>query len=548
MKSLMSGTAGAVLAALTVPAAAQTLPPADVLRRTPTANPDRINEEQRQRLQERAVPENPPPRQPQAEAPPPTDAVAAGQPETRFTLKAVQFEASSYISAAELDALARPLVGTEVSLGDLQRLVERINALYAERGLTTARAALPAQQIEDGAVRVALIEGRVGAVGVEGASARTRRQAEREAVPAQGSLAAPRALEGRLRLFNANNDAQARARLAPGTEYGTTDVTLTLAEPARFSGDLFVDNNGFESTGALEVGAVLRGYRLFGDADRLSAVLVASRGVVSSSLSLSTPLADRFRVGASGSYGRTKVLYGPLGALGITGTSLSFGGDAAALLLVDPRGSLTATASVQTSLSRTEIAGERVVENDAIDASLGSIATYAAPGLSATLQTEVTFARVHEKLSGDTVKPLLFQGSAALGKVIGKDLQARLRGDWQLASRDNLPGILQYQIGGTRSARSLTPGAGAGDSGFSTSVELAYAVVRDGVAIEPYAFLDHAEASLVGQKLSAESAGVGLNLSFGAKVFLRGTLATTIRHSAGLEGSTRGYISATARF
>ncbi|HZG10187.1 MAG TPA: POTRA domain-containing protein [Allosphingosinicella sp.] len=544
----MNGTVVAVLTVLAAPVAAQTLPPADVLRRTPTANPDRINEEQRQRLQERAVPENPPPRQPQVEAPPPADASASGEPETRFTLTSIEFEPSNYLAASELDAFAKPLIGTEVSLGDLQRLVDRINALYAQKGLTTARAALPAQQIEGGVVRVALIEGRVGTIGVEGGSAPTRRQAERQAAPPKGSLAAPRALEDRLRLFNANNDAQARARLAPGTEYGTTDVTLTLAEPARYSGDLFIDNNGFESTGALEVGAVLRAYRVFSDADRLSAVIVASRGVVSSSLSLSTPIGDRFRVGASGSYGRTRVLFGPLASLGITGTSLSFGGDAAALVLINTKASVTATASIQTTLSRTEIAGERVVENDAVNASAGALATYAVPGLSATLQAQVTRAHVRERLSDETVKPLLLQGSAALAKVLGKDLQGRLRGDWQLATRDNLPGILQYQIGGTRSARSLTPGAGAGDSGFSTAAELAYATVLDGVAIEPYAFVDHAQASLPGQRLSAESAGVGLNLSFGAKVFLRGTLATTIRHSAGLEGSTRGYISATARF
>jgi hemolysin activation/secretion protein len=407
---------------------------------------------------------------------------------------------------------------------------------------------LPAQQIEDGAVRVALIEGRVGGSRRRGRVRPHPPPGRTRGGSRQGSLAAPRALEGRLRLFNANNDAQARARLAPGTEYGTTDVTLTLAEPARYSGDLFIDNNGFESTGALEVGAVLRAYRLFSDADRLSAVIVASRGVVSSSLSLSTPIGDRFRVGASGSYGRTRVLFGSLASLGITGTSLSFGGDAAALVLINTKASVTATASIQTTLSRTEIAGERVVENDAINASAGALATYAVPGLSATLQAQVTRAHVRERLSAETVKPLLLQGSAALAKALGKDFQGRLRGDWQLATRDNLPGILQYQIGGTRSARSLTPGAGAGDSGFSTAAEFAYATVLDGVAIEPYAFVDHAQTSLPGQRLSAQSAGVGVNLSFGAKVFLRGTLATTVRHSAGLEGSTRGYISATARF
>lgn len=542
---LVAGAGAALLAA--GPAGAQVATPGQVLQRNPAVNPDRINEEQRRRLEERADPEFREPAASSVEAPPPAAPTATDGEEVRFTLTEVRFDESSYLSKAELDALARPLIGREVALRELQQVVDQVNALYAARGLTTARAVLPAQQIGGGAVQIRLVEGRIGEITAEGGSARGRAWAVGRGSPAAGSLAAPGALEERLRLFNRNNDAQLRARLAPGSEFSRTDVVLTVAEPPRISADIFTDNNGFASTGVAEVGVVVRGYRLFGGADRATIVAVKSRGVLSTSASLSAPVGDRLRVGASGSYGRTEVKFGPLAALDVTGTSFSFGGDLAALLLVGDRVSLTGNASLQTSLSRTEIGGNRVIDNNALNGQLGLTGTYGAPGLSAAVQAQATFAHVNERLSGTEVNPVLFSGSFQLAKAITQRVQGRLRGDGQVATSSNLPGIVQYQIGGLRSARAFDPGVAAGDSGFALAAELAWVGESDGLQIEPFAFVDHAQVALPGQKASVQAAGAGLNLSYSPRIFVRGTVATDIGRSSGVPSSTRAFVSATLR-
>ena len=541
-------TAAAGVAILfAAPAASQIVPPAQVLRDNPMANPDRINEAQRQRLQERAAPEAPPRNASDVEAPRPAEPTLSDQTAVRFTLVAITFDPSSYLTSAELDALAKPLIGKEVILGDLQRLVDAINILYAQRGLTTAQAALPAQQIDGGTIHIRLIEGRVGTVAVEGGSAGSRAYAQR-AAPRENSLARPDSLEQQLRLFNLNNDAQLRARLAPGTTFGNTDVTLTVAEPPRISGDVFVDNNGFESTGAQEVGAVLRIYRLFSDEDRLSAVMVRSRGVGSANVSLSAPVDDRFRIGVSGSYGSTHVLFGQIASLGVRGTSLSFGGDAAALLSFDDRSTVTATLGVQSSLSRTSIGGRRVIENASINGSAGMAATYAVPGLSISSQGQLTLAKVRERLSGAETAPLLFQGSTQIAKSVVPNVQARVRGDWQLSTKRNLPGMLQYQIGGARSLRAYAPGIAAGDNGLSLSGELAFAATYKQLAVEPFAFVDFAHTDVVGQATNAGAAGLGIALIGSRWINVRGTVATDIGHGVSLKGSSRSYVSATAHF
>lgn len=528
-----------------LPAGAQGLPPA--LQRLPGANPDRINEEQRQRLQERANPELARPSTPQVDAPPPADRTERDTPEVRFTLTRIAFDRSDYLTPAELDAFAQPLIGREVTLGELQRVVDDVNALYARRGLTTARAVLPTQPVEGGVVSIRLVEGRIGGTTVEGAGPRTSAYVRRRAALPEGTLAAPAALEQRLRVFNTNNDAQLRARLAPGESFGRTDVVLGAREPARVSADVFSDNNGFASTGETEVGAVLRGYRLFSATDRLSAVFVASRGVRSGNLSLSAPIGDRFRVSASASGGRTRVLFGQIAALGVRGTSLSLGGDVAALLLVGDRSTITATASVQASRSQTEISGQRVIENEALNVSAGIIASYAAPGFALSAQHQVTVARVDERLSGAHVAPVLWQGSALVAHAVGSGWQARLRGDWQLASDSNLPGILQYQIGGSRSSRAFAPGVAAGDRGLSVSAEMAYGAVAGGVQFEPFAFVDHAQTHAPGFGASLQSVGLGLAVSAGARAQLRVTGATSF-HETGVDADSRAFFSATVHF
>lgn len=540
--------AAVVTTALSATAAAAQVPPvADVLRQNPTINPDRINEEQRQRLLERADPDFAEPRVPTVEAPPPAAATADQQPDVRFTLRQVLFDPSSYLPASELDALAAPLLGREVSLGELQGIVDRINVLYAARGLTTARALLPAQQIDAGIVRIRLIEGRIGAVTVEGASDRSGDYVTRRGAPPAGELASPQNLEQRLRLFNANNDAQLRARLAPGSDLGKTDVALTVAEPKRFSADVFSDNNGFASTGLWEIGAVLRGYRLFSEADRTTAVLVKSRGVFSGNLSLSAPIGDRLRVGASGSYGRTKVLFGPVAELGVTGESYSFGGDLAGLVVIDDRATVTATGSVSTSLSNTRIAGREVIRNELLNLSVGAVGSYAVPGFVANAQVQVTRAQVDERLSRTSARPVLFQSSLFVSKQIVPGVQGRLRGDWQVATTENLPGILQYQIGGSRSARAYSPGAAAGDRGVAASAELAYARQLGQVGMEVFGFVDHAQASIPGARFDAQAVGLGVGVN-SVRASVRATIATDFGHSGNLDGSTRAFVISTLRF
>ena len=68
------------------------------------------------------------------------------------------------INDAQLLPLLDDLKGRSVSLGELQAGAARITAYYRQQGYVLARAYLPAQEIQDGQVHIAILEGNYGQI------------------------------------------------------------------------------------------------------------------------------------------------------------------------------------------------------------------------------------------------------------------------------------------------------------------------------------------------------------------------------------------------
>ena len=70
----------------------------------------------------------------------------------KFRLRKVEFDASKFITPAELDEIAKKYVGKNVDIAALLQLVADINAIYTERGIVTGIATLPEQDAKGGMV------------------------------------------------------------------------------------------------------------------------------------------------------------------------------------------------------------------------------------------------------------------------------------------------------------------------------------------------------------------------------------------------------------
>ena len=113
----------------------------------------------------------PPPIRPKAipdlrilQAPARADSEAEG---ARFVLRQLHVSGATRFSEAELVAAAEFRSGVEINLAGLRAMAAKIARFYNRHGYFVAQAYVPAQEIRDGAVTIAVVEGRYGKVGLQ---------------------------------------------------------------------------------------------------------------------------------------------------------------------------------------------------------------------------------------------------------------------------------------------------------------------------------------------------------------------------------------------
>jgi hemolysin activation/secretion protein len=161
-------------------------------------------------------------------------------------------------SESQLIAATGFTPGRTLSLSDLRRMAVLITDFYNARGYVVAQAYLPAQEIKAGAVTIAVIEGRYGAVKLRNQS-RLRSGVARGVLNGlnSGDLVAAAPLERRLLLLSDIPGVEVKSTLSPGAEVGTSDLTVDLTPGPLVTGDLEVDNAGNPYIGAYEGGGTV---------------------------------------------------------------------------------------------------------------------------------------------------------------------------------------------------------------------------------------------------------------------------------------------------
>ena len=112
----------------------------------------------------------------------PAPAPAAAAP--KLTLKQINLERvsdlpqESVVSDGMLLAAAEGLIGQDVTLDDLRGIATGMEGIFRDEGYPYVRVVLPPQRVEDGSVRLQVIEGQIEGVVVLGDSPTAKRQAE----------------------------------------------------------------------------------------------------------------------------------------------------------------------------------------------------------------------------------------------------------------------------------------------------------------------------------------------------------------------------------
>jgi hemolysin activation/secretion protein len=169
-------------------------------------------------------------------------------PTTRVLVKAYKITGTSIIDRAELESLVAPHVGRDMELAELEKVAELVTAEFKERGYSLARAYIPVQEIKDGIVEIAVLEGKLGEIIVKGNKNYSSEFVKRgfTAVVRDGAVKQS-SLEKSLLVLNEYPDLKATAVLEAGKEFGTTDIVATVEDKLPLHLVLDYDNFGTES-------------------------------------------------------------------------------------------------------------------------------------------------------------------------------------------------------------------------------------------------------------------------------------------------------------
>ncbi|MDQ3287729.1 MAG: ShlB/FhaC/HecB family hemolysin secretion/activation protein [Pseudomonadota bacterium] len=187
-----------------------------------------------------------------------TSPVAPESDSVSVLVKELEIAGAVAFPEAELIAVAKFAPESTLTLSELQAMAVRITEYYRSRGYFVARAYLPAQDVTDNVVVIAVSEGTYGEVKLRNQSTLSDGVAQsrlRGLDSGDAITIAP--LESRLLLLSDLPGVDVTSTLARGTVPGSSDLIVDIAPGRRVTGSIDADNAGNPSTGEIRVGATV---------------------------------------------------------------------------------------------------------------------------------------------------------------------------------------------------------------------------------------------------------------------------------------------------
>jgi hemolysin activation/secretion protein len=195
----------------------------------------------------------------------------------KIVVRRLTVTGSQAFSEATLLEVAGFQPGAELSLTDLRGMAAKMADHYHRNGYFVAQAYLPEQDVKDGVVTIAVIDGRYGKVtlnnqtNVSPGLAGGLLDGLNSGDPV---LAEP--LESRLLLLSDLPGVTVNSTLVPGAAFGTSDLQVDLVPGPSVHGSIDADNAGNPYTGANRIGATVYVNELLGLGDVASLRVLTS--------------------------------------------------------------------------------------------------------------------------------------------------------------------------------------------------------------------------------------------------------------------------------
>ncbi|MBI3272546.1 MAG: ShlB/FhaC/HecB family hemolysin secretion/activation protein [Planctomycetes bacterium] len=466
-------------------------------------------------------------------AQPPAPGAAAAPAEAdagKIRISKVNFSGNTAVKTEDLVRFLAPLLGRPFTMEGLQDLTERVTREYERRGFATARAYLPPQEIKDETLTIAILEGAIDEIIVEGNKhysteflvGRLRRSVRK------GVLSYPD-LERAILLLNEFSDLRVSTLMEPGKTPGTTTLRVPVTDRLPLHVTFSYDNYG---------GHPLNEHKFGVDVDITNFLIPGSNFGFGGSTgedpttALNGDLSYTLPVGTAGATLTLQYNQGNFNinqeqaALNIVGDSRGGGVTFTYPLVKDRFTSITGYVGFNVADSQLFLENERV-SFDRLRSLIQGASWSAIDGSGRTIASAEVGYGLGEVFGGmpdNDPNASREGGDNSFTRVhlnliriqqFSEDIYAIFKASGQGSTTPLVSGE-QFQIGGNDSVRGYEAGEFSGDHGYNIGVEVRWSPLEDGALLQVVSFLEYAQVfrQLASEEEEAREdllgAGVGL--------------------------------------
>jgi hemolysin activation/secretion protein len=411
------------------------------------------------------------------------------------TITVNQFEVlgSTVFTKAELDQILFPFTKRPITFSELLQARSQITDLYVAKGYITSGAFIPTQDLQNGVVKIQVIEGGLEEIKVTGSERLSPDYVRSRMNIATGAPLNRDRLIQALQVLQINPlIASVSAELSAGTRSGQNILEVRIKEAKSFNVQLSLDNNRAPSVGSLRRRIQVSEANLTGLGDALNIAYSNTDGSNSYDLSYTLPINPyNGTIAFAFNNGNSNVLEKPFNILDIYANSTSYD-----LTFRQP---IEQTPTQEIALGFTASYRESLT-------SLLKIPFPLSAGADDNGVTKTTVLRAFQEFtqrSSQSVISLRSQFNVGLGGVLGSNVNTSfpdsrffswrgqsqyvnllapdtfllLRGDLQLGDRALLPSE-QIGFGGQDTLRGYRQDVLLGDNGLNLSAELRVPILR----------------------------------------------------------------------
>lgn len=446
----------------------------------------------------------------------------------KVTLQSVSIEGNTLFSNEVLLSIIGDFVGQSYDMSELAALAGRVTLFYRENGYPFSRASLPAQKVENGDLKILVVEGRYGDVTASGeGNLGVSAQAFLEPLT-NGKIIKDKELERALLLIEDQPGIAIKPIIRPGQTFATGDLGVAVNRVSRFGGEFALDNHGNRYTGEERARLSLRADSPFTFGDQvLFNVIASNEDLWLGSVGYSLPIGARGLRGQV-NYSHTDYQLGKeFNNLNATGYAKVASGGLSYPLIRSKLANLTLGVSFQhkrledktgifdlTNNKKSNVVPV-VLQFDRRDNFYGGGITYGAFTWShgqLKLDDELKSQDVantdgsFNKLNIDIARIQLLPNNFSL--------YGKLQGQW---TNDNLDSSEDFGLGGPTGVRAYPTGEGFGDEGLLGQIELRYRFQN----VSPYIFADSGRVRINNDRFapgnnhrSVSGAGIGVRAEY----------------------------------